>query len=115
MAKAEHSAGVKRGYKPKTKRVTKPKPNASQRVLRAVRQGTREFVEFARDEVVYATIDTAQLLEYLRYALKRETRTRVKPVVQEWEAFVQEHELVRDVGTFAVDQASALNVGRLKR
>jgi|GEM_PF-2800611 hypothetical protein len=115
MAIAKRSAGVTRGYKVKINRVAKHEPNVWQRGLASLQQGAREIVAFTRDEIVCATIDTLRLLEYLRYELRLGTRTRVKPVVRELETFVQEHELLRDVGTFAVEQASAVNVKTFKR
>ncbi|MBI4673866.1 MAG: hypothetical protein HY741_19645 [Chloroflexi bacterium] len=110
MAIANRTAGVTRGYKPKAKRAAKCEPSVWRRAAASLRQGAREIVAFAQDEIVYATMDTLHLLAYLRYELRIETRTRVEPVVQEWESFVQEHELIRDVGTFAVEQ-----VGTFKR
>lgn len=107
MAIANRTAGVTRGYKVKAKRAARNEPSGWQRAGTTLRQGAREIVCFAQDEIVYATMDTLRLLEYLRYELRRETRVRVEPVVQEWESFVHEHELIRDAGTFAVEQASA--------
>ena len=115
MATAKQSAGVTRGYKTKTQRAAKRKPNALQRVAQTARQGASEIVEMFRDEIAYATIDTLHLVEYVRSEFGRKARTRVNPVVQEWESFVQEHELLHDVGTFAVEQVNAVNVSTFKR
>jgi hypothetical protein len=115
MAIAKRSAGVTRGYKVKTKRAVKREPGVWQRGLVSLQQSAREIVAFTRDEIVCATIDTLRLLEYLRYEWRIGTRARAKPVVRELETFVQEHELLRDVGTFAAEQASAVKVETFKR
>lgn len=115
MAIAKRNVSVSRGYKPKTMRAAKRGPNVLARAGMALRQSGREMLDFARDEIAYATLDTMQLLEYLRYALRRETRTRVTPVIQELETLVHEHELTNDISAFAVEQASALHVGTFKR
>ncbi len=107
MAIANRTAGVTRGYKAKAKRAARREPNVWQRAVATWRQGAREIACLAQDEIVYATMDTLCLFEYLRYELRLKTRARVEPVVQEWESFVHEHELIRDAGTFAVEQVSA--------
>lgn len=120
MAIAKRNAGVTLGYKTKPKRAAKRGPNVLLRTARMLRQSAYEIVVFAQDEIVYMTMDTLRLLEYLRYELRMETRTRVEPVVQEFESFVHEHELirhdrVRDAGTFAVEPVSAVGARSLKR
>lgn len=115
MAMAKRNVSVSRGYKPKSARASKRGPNVLSRARVMLRENVREIIEFARDEIVYATMDTLHLFEYVRYTLRRETRSRVAPVVQEWETFVHEHEHVSEVGTFAVEQLSAMNVPTFKR
>lgn len=67
MAIAKPSSGVTIGYKPKAKRVERRKPTWLQWTAAGVIRNGRELCEFAADEIVYATMDTARLLNYLRY------------------------------------------------
>ena len=115
MAIAERNVSVSRGYKSKSARAAKRGPNILQRAKVLLRQSAHEIIEFARDEIVYATIDTLHLFEYVHYALRRATRTRVAPVIQDLETFVHEHEMTNEVSVFAVEQANALTVGPFKR
>jgi sugar-specific transcriptional regulator TrmB len=115
MAIAKRNVSVSRGYKPKRARASKRGPNVLSRARMMLRENLREIIEFARDEIVYATVDTLHLFEYVRYALRRETRTRVVPVIHELETFVHEHEMANEVSAFAVEQVSALNVRTFKR
>ena len=67
MAIAKQSAGVTIGYKPKVKQVERRKPTLLQRMVVSLIANAREMREFAADEIVYATMDTVRLLNYLRY------------------------------------------------
>ncbi len=104
MAITKQQIGVTRGYKAKTKRVEKHEPSVFQIVLTSLHASAREIRDFVRDEMVYATMDTARVLNYLRYELGFRTRTRVEPLVQEVEQFVHEHELIHENGTLATEK-----------
>ncbi|TAH49561.1 MAG: hypothetical protein EYC68_16745 [Chloroflexota bacterium] len=108
MAIAQRQAGVTRGYKSKTKRAARCEPSLWQRIVKSLRVSAREMREFVVDEIVYETMDTLRVLDYLRYELGFRTRTRVKPVVHELEQFVYDHELIHEVGTFSAEQVRVL-------
>lgn len=67
MAIAKQSMGVTVGYKPKVKQVERRKQTLLQRAALSLSANAREIREFVADEIVYATMDTARLLNYLRY------------------------------------------------
>ncbi|GIL15846.1 MAG: hypothetical protein BroJett039_10190 [Chloroflexota bacterium] len=115
MAIAKSNVGVTRGYKPKRARAAQRGPNVWRRVTMGLRQNAHEMIEFARDEIAGAALDTMQLWEYLRYISRRATRTRVAPVIHELETLAHGHEMTNDLTAFAVEQAGALNVGTFKR
>ena len=104
MAIAKQQIGVTRGYKPKTKRVEKRERSVFHNMLATLRASAREFRAFIADEIVYATMDTARVLNYLQYELGFRTRTRVEPVMHELEQFVHEHELIHESGTLATEK-----------
>lgn len=108
MAIAKQPVSVTRGYKSKAKRAQQRKPSLWQRVVMSLRQGARELRAFVADEVIYATMDTARLLNYLRWELGFRTRARVEPVVHDLEHFVHDHELIHDVATFNKEQVRVL-------
>lgn len=111
MALAQRHVGVTRGYKVKVKRVERAEPETPRWVVRAVvslRAGARELRELFMDEIVYATIDTLRVMNFVRYELGFRTRARVEPMVQELEQFVAEHDLIHEVGTLQTEQARIL-------
>lgn len=115
MAIAKQNLQVTRGYKPKHARAVKTGPNGLQRLVRVPRQYAREMVDFGRDEIAHAMIDTLHLLEYLRWTRRRETQTRVAPVMHDWETFVHDLEPVNKVSAFAVEQVNGINVRTFER
>ncbi len=94
MAIAQRQVSVTRGYKEKAKRVERREPNVLQRVVRSLRTNAREISAYVADEIVYATMDTLRVLNYLRYELGFKTRARVEPVV---------HELTKERGAWSVE------------
>lgn len=92
MAIAKQQPGVTRGYRTKAQRAMPRKPTMVRRIVMSLRQGARELHEFVTDELVYATIDTVRILNFLRWELGFRTRARVEPVVHELEHFVHDHE-----------------------
>lgn len=76
MAIAKQAVGVTRGYKSRTQRAAKQRPNVLERAGSSFQQSARALLNLARAEIVYATIDTMRLLEYMQYALKRDARTQ---------------------------------------
>jgi hypothetical protein len=108
MAIAKQPVSVTRGYKAKAKRVVRREPSLWQTVGMSLRQGARELREFVVDEIVYATMDTLRMINYLRWELGFRTRARVEPVVQELEHFVHDHELIHDVATFNKEQVRVM-------
>jgi hypothetical protein len=105
---AKRQAGVTRGYKAKANRLESGGPSLLQRAVTSLLSGAREIREYVVDEIVYATMDTARLLQYLRYELGFKTRSRVQPVVHELEHFVHDHDLIHEVGTFSTEQVRVL-------
>lgn len=108
MAIAKKQVSVTQGYKPRTRVGTPRKANALQRALTSLGQNAREVCEFITDEIVYATMDTVRVLNYLRYEFGFRARARVEPVVHELEHFVHEYDLVHDVGTYSAEQVGGL-------
>ena len=76
---------VTRGYKPQAQRATARTRDATSRARLSWRASARGLAIWARAELVYATIDTLRLLAYLQYELGWRTRTRVEPVMNDWE------------------------------
>ncbi len=110
MAIAKRNVSVSRGYKPKHARAPRS-PHVWRRAAHALGQNARAALDFACDEIAYATADTQQLLDYMRYALRRETQTRLAPARRELETFAHEHETLYEAGAFAAETANALRVG----
>jgi hypothetical protein len=104
MAIAQRHAGVTRGYKAKPKKAGKPRTVVLVRLMVGIRRGARELAGYVRDEIAYATMDTARLVEYLRAELGLRTRARVLPVAQELENFVHERDLIHDIGNLTAEQ-----------
>ena len=67
MAIAKQTTGVTIGYKPKAKKGERRKLTLLQRVVVTLIANAREIRAFAADEIVYVTMDTVRLLQYLRY------------------------------------------------
>lgn len=92
MAIVKQQASVTRGYKPKGQRTAPRKLSLWQRINLSVRQGARELREFVTGELVYATMDTVRLLNFLRWELGFRTRARVEPVVHNVEHSAREQD-----------------------
>lgn len=105
MALAQRQAGVTRGYKVKVKRSERATPARVGGVVAKARAGARELRELFVDEIVYATMDTVRVLNFVRYELGFRTRERVEPIVEDLENFVHDHDLIHDVGTLQTEQA----------
>lgn len=98
-ATAQHNTGVTRGYQVKAQ----AQANGASwfaRALAALRVGARGLRELVEDEIVYATMDTARLLNYARAELRRSMPRR--------EIRVPEHNRNFDVGTFGTEQVRVL-------
>ncbi len=104
MGIAKQQIGVTRGYKAKTKRSPERAPNASLKILASLRASAREIRAFVAAELVYATMDTARLLNYLTWQFGFRARRRVDPVRHDLELFVHEHELLHDSPTLATEK-----------
>ncbi|MDL1898098.1 hypothetical protein FBQ82_17740 [Anaerolineae bacterium CFX7] len=105
MAIAKRNVSVSRGYKPKQARVQRG-PNIWQRARWTLTQNARELLAFAGDEIAYAAADTLQLLDYLRYLLRR-----AAPQRRELETFAQEYETAQEVSALTAEPPRALRVG----
>lgn len=108
MALAQRQAGVTRGYKVKGKRAERETPAWIGSVVASVRAGARELRGLFVDEIVYATMDTVRVMNFVRYELGFRTRERVEPIVEDLENFVHEHDLIHEVGTLQTEQARVL-------
>src|SRR5258708_39001166 len=87
MAIAQRYAGVRRGYKTKTITAARREPTPLQRVVTSLIGGARELRAFVADELVYETIDTLRVLQYVRYELGFRPQSRSKPTTPEAERF----------------------------
>ncbi len=108
MASAKQQVGVRPGYKARERRVRveeRREPSQLQKIVGVVLSNARDVREFVADEIVYATMDTIRLWEWLRYELGFRTTQRVKPMVYELEQFVHERELMNTDGPLVRDQA----------
>lgn len=108
MAIAQRQVGVTRGYRSKAKRAERRYLPQVAKVTASLKQGARELGELVADEIVYATMDTLRLMQYVRYELGFRTRARVEPVVHEIEHFVHDHELMHEVGPLTTEQVRVL-------
>jgi hypothetical protein len=111
MALAQRQVGVTRGYKVKVNRVEREEPETPAWIAQvgsSLRAGARELCELFADEIVYATMDTVRVMNFVRYELGFRTRERVEPVVHDLENFVQAHDLIHEVGTLQTEQAGVL-------
>lgn len=108
MAIVKQQVSVTRGYQAKAHQVKEGHPSLLRRALTSLHAGARELRALMVEEIVCATMDTARLLNYLRYELGFRTRTRVQPVRHDLGQFVHEHERMYDMGTFNTEKVRVL-------
>lgn len=108
MAIAQRSVGVRRGYKPKTKSTMRRESLVLRRVAASLLGGARELGSLVADEIIYATMDTLRVMQYVRYELGFRTQGRVASPLREQESLAPQPERRFERGAFGTEPIRVL-------